>query len=488
MTPDSMAFCGVGSEDVGDWAMRECAGSRFKDARLGKRFLYIVSSMDKAFGESIPVAFQDWSNTKAAYRFFANDEVHEGEILQGHLQSTAQRFSATDGSILVLHDTTEFTYHREHPEQIGYTKSINSGRDKKGRLRSHKVCGVLMHSSLAMTRDGLPLGLAAVKLWTRAKFKGTNARKKKINPTRVAIAEKESVRWLENVETATTLLAEPSRLIHIGDRESDIYELFCKCQALGTHFLVRTCVDRLAADGVCKVSDMMAETAIKGNHFIAVSDGKGGVEQASLEIKYRHMIIRPPIGKQRLYPALKLTVIHAKELHPPKHRKAIDWKLLTDLAVTSKSQAIEQLTIYAMRWKIEVYHKILKSGCRIEAAKLRTAQRLTNLIAVSCILAWRVFWMTMLNRTHKNTSPQIALTSTEMQLLDHLVKDRNSRASKDTKLPPTLSHYLIKIARLGGYLARASDPPPGNITMWKGLSRLVDIKIGAIAATKLVGN
>ena len=276
--------------------------------------------------------------------------------------------------------------------------------------------------------------------------------------------------------------------IHIGDRESDIYELFCKCQALGTHFLVRTCVDRLAADGVCKVSDMMAETAIKGNHFIAVSDGKGGVEQASLEIKYRHMIIRPPIGKQRLYPALKLTVIHAKELHPPKHRKAIDWKLLTDLAVTSKSQAIEQLTIYAMRWKIEVYHKILKSGCRIEAAKLRTAQRLTNLIAVSCILAWRVFWMTMLNRTHKNTSPQIALTSTEMQLLDHLVKDRNSRASKDTKLPPTLSHYLIKIARLGGYLARASDPPPGNITMWKGLSRLVDIKIGAIAATKLVGN
>ena len=492
MTNVSEGFDHAGFEGIGDWAMRECAGSHFKDARLGKRFLSIVRGMGKAIGASIPAAFQDWGNTKAAYRFFANDDVHEGEILQGHLQSTADRFSATDGSILVLHDTTEFTYQREHPERIGYTKSVNSGRDKKGRLRSHKVCGVLMHSSLAMTRDGLPLGLAAVKLWTRAKFKGANAQKKKINPTRVPIAGKESVRWLENVETATTLLAEPSRLIHIGDRESDIYELFCKCHDLGTHFLVRTCVDRLAADGTCKVSDLMADTAVKGVHHVNVPDGKGGTDQACLEIRYRHITVQPPIGKQRLYPALSLTVVHAKERGNPKHRKAIDWKLLTDLPVTSKSEALERLSMYAMRWKIEVYHKILKSGCRIETAKLRTAQRLTNFIAICCILAWRVFWMTMINRTRQNAVPDLALTPIEMQLLDHLVKDKNDRAPTKTKgkakSPPTLSHYIIKIARLGGYLARANDPPPGNMTMWKGLSRLIDIEIGAIAAAEIVGN
>ena len=114
--------------------------------------------------------------------------------------------SPTDGLVLVLHDTTEFSYQREKPEAIGITKSINSGRDKAGRLRSHTVCGILMHSSLAVTTEGLPLGLAAVKFWTRKKFKGTAALKKKINPTRVPIEKKESIRWLENLKQSTELL------------------------------------------------------------------------------------------------------------------------------------------------------------------------------------------------------------------------------------------------------------------------------------------
>jgi hypothetical protein len=160
--------------------------------------------------------------------------------------------AATDGLVLVLHDTTEFTYQREKSEAIGITKSINSGRDKAGRLRSHTVCGILMHSSLAATTDGLPLGLTAVKFWTRKKFKGTAALKKKINPTRVPIEKKKSIRWLENLKQSTELLEEPGRCVHIGDRESDIYELFCAAQQIGTHFLITTCVDRLAGDGITR--------------------------------------------------------------------------------------------------------------------------------------------------------------------------------------------------------------------------------------------
>ncbi len=116
---------------------------------------------------------------------------------------------------------------------------------KRGRLQHFTVCGILMHSSLAVTTDGLPLGLTAIKFWTRNKFKGTNALKRKINPTRVPIEEKESFRWLENLKQSTALLGEPQRCVHIGDRESDIYELFCAAQEAGTRFLVRTCVDRL---------------------------------------------------------------------------------------------------------------------------------------------------------------------------------------------------------------------------------------------------
>src|SRR5260370_1367119 len=110
--------------------------------------------------------------------------------------------------------------------------------------------------------EGLPLGLAAIKLWTRKKFKGTAALKKKINPTRVPIEHKESIRWLENMRQSTTLFGEPARCIHIGDRESDIYELFCTARELGTHFLVRTCVDRLAAEGNHTIADQMKDVSL----------------------------------------------------------------------------------------------------------------------------------------------------------------------------------------------------------------------------------
>jgi hypothetical protein len=341
-----------------------------------------------------------------------------------------------------------------------------------------------MHSSLAVTMEGIPLGLAAVKFWTRKKFKGTAALKKKINPTRVPIEKKESVRWLENLKQASELVADPERCIHIGDRESDIYELFCTAQELGTHFVVRTCVDRLAGDGNHTIADEMDDVETKGLHRIEVRDNNGDPAEAVLEIKYRRIRVLPPIGKQKRYPALTLTVIHAEERETPKNRKKIEWKLITDLPVQSRQDAIEKLEWYAMRWKIEVFHKILKSGCKAEESKLRTAERLVNLISVFCILSWRVFWMTMINRSAPEAPPSIALTKMEIGLLDRLVNDKG----KTVPQRKTLGTYLTKIARLGGYLARANDPPPGNMVMWRGLSRLTDIELGAVVGAQIVGN
>ncbi len=466
------------------WFDVELAGCSLADERLNRRLRKLLAQLGSAMGQSIPLVCQDWTNAKAAYRFFSNDRVSEADILAGHFRSTRDRTAATDGPVLVLHDTTEFSYRREKPEAIGITKAINSGRDKAGRLRSHTICGILMHSSLAVTTEGLPLGLTAVKFWTRKKFKGTAALKRKINPTRVPIEKKESVRWLDNLKQSTELLSDPGRCVHIGDRESDIYELFCAAQEAGTHFLVRTCVDRLAGDGDHTIADEMDEVAVKGLHRIEVRDNNGDPDEAVLEIRYRRLRVLPPIGKQKRYPALTLTVIHAEERGTPKNRKKIDWKLITDLPVQSRADAIGKLDWYALRWKIEVFHKILKSGCKAEEAKLRTAQRLANLIAIYCILSWRVFWMTMLNRSSPDASPALALTDAEIGLLDHLVKDKGQKPLRRR----TLSHYLTKIARLGGYLARASDPPPGNTVMWRGLSRLTDIALGAIVGAKLVGN
>ena len=233
----------------GAWFDREISACSLADRRLDKRLRLLLGRLGDAMGASIPLACQDWANTKAAYRFFSNERISEAAILAGHFAATRERFAAADGPILVLQDTTEFTYQRQRSERIGLTYRVNSGKDKAGRFRMHTVCGLLMHSSLAVTTEGLPLGLAAVKFWTRQKFKGTAALKKSINPTRVPIEHKESIRWLENLRRSTALFDAPDRCIHIGDRESDIYELFCTAAELGTHFLVRTCVDRLAGDG-----------------------------------------------------------------------------------------------------------------------------------------------------------------------------------------------------------------------------------------------
>jgi len=338
-----------GGESAGTaaWIDQELAGCEFADVRLAKRFKTLVARLAEGVGESIPMACQDWAGTKAAYRFFANDRVSEAEILAGHFQATRDRFRATPGTVLVLHDTTELSFQREKKQAIGVTHLPYGGKGKDGRPRLHTVCGILLHSSLVVTLEGLPLGIAAVKAWTRKKFKGCNALKKKINPTRVPIEEKESVRWLENLRRSTALLNEPQRCIHIGDRESDIYELFCEAQNIGTHFLVRTCVDRLAGDGKHTIADEMGEVRVKGLHRIEVRDAKGDYSEAILEIRYRRIRVLPPIGKQQRYPATTLYVIHAQERGAPKGRERIEWKLITDLPVTSRAEAIEKLTWYA---------------------------------------------------------------------------------------------------------------------------------------------
>ncbi len=266
---------------------RELAGCQLPDERLAKRLRQILDQLGNAMGEAIPRACQDWANTKAAYRFFSNHRVDEDAILKGHFMATRDRFAATAGPVLVLQDTTEFTYQREKPELIGLTNSVNSGKDKEGRLRHHAICGLLMHSSLAVTVDGTPLGMTAVKFWTRDKFKGTAALKRKINPTRIPIETKESYRWLENLRQSTALLSAPGRCVHVGDRESDIYELFCTAAELGTKFLVRVQTNRLAGDGDHTVYEELIGEPPQAVHTVTTRDSRGEPAKVTLDVTYK---------------------------------------------------------------------------------------------------------------------------------------------------------------------------------------------------------
>lgn len=175
-------------------------------------------------------------------------------------------------------------------------------------------------------------------------------------------------------------------------------------------------------------------------------------------------------------------MLHATERGKPPGRDPIDWKLITNVPVTSRAQAIEKLQWYALRWKIETFHKILKSGCQAEQSKLRTAERLVNLLATFCILSWRIFWLTMLNRSAKKAKATLAFTPLEIDILNRLASNPRSTGN------PSLQSCLVQLARLGGYLNRTGDAPPGNTVMWRGMSRLTDIELGFLMGAEHVGN
>lgn len=452
----------------------EAVDGQFADSRLRARFERLLLQMGERPGSGISVACEDWANTKAAYRFLSNPRVSEDAILSGHFAATKRRVAATQERVLVLHDTTEFSFKREAADSIGLLKKLPKPKTMRDAFGAphFTTCGILMHSSLLVTLAGIPLGLGAVKFWTRDRFKGTNALKRKVNTTRIPIEQKESMRWLDNLRQVTTLVENPVQCVHIGDRESDIYELFQAAVEAQTFFLVRTCVDRLSGGKERLVSEEITESKSKGLHTISLTDRDGQVRNATLDIKFLTLVIRPPVDKKKRCTPMELTVIDARELAPRENTEPIVWKLLTNLPIKTLADAIEKLGWYAMRWKIETFHKILKSGCRAESSRLRTAERLVNLIAIFCIVSWRIFWMTMLQRAIPSAAPTIAFTEDEIFIL--------TRRRSHSKNVQSLAECTIEVAKLGGYLARSSDPPPGNLVIWRGLARLNDLTCGTL--------
>ena len=464
---------------MADWLKEELSECHFKDKRLTERFKSIITSLSKGNGKSIPQISEEWSMTKATYRFLSNDRVEENEILSGHFNQAARRIESVEGPVLVLYDTTEFAYHRRKPEDIGYISRLPINKKWAEELgRDYKSCGVLLHASLAVTPEGLPLGLTSTKFWTREVFKQTRQLKRHVNPTRIPIEEKESFRWLENVRnTNQSINDEPSKLVHIGDRESDIYEYFSSCQGLGSYFIVRSCVNRLANEST--LVEEVALQPVSYKHTIEYIDSDGKQIRAKLDIKVKWLTLHPPLDKQGQYPSLSIAVVSACENNPPSDRHQIKWVFLTNLPVTQKAEAIQVLDWYKQRWKIEIYFKILKSGLKAEESKLRTADRLTRLIAMYCILAWRIHWLTMLNRETRNFPPCLAFEKSEIEIL--------SRYFKKLPEPQNLQDYIERLARLGGYLARKKDPPPGNSVIWRGLNKLNELRAGFELAN-FVGN
>ncbi len=327
-----------------------------------------------------------------------------------------------------------------------------------------------MHTVLAATATGVPLGVLHQKVWAREKTRRSDTRR------RSSIVQKESARWIESLEVSQTLIPTKVRLITIADREADIYELFAHPRRSNCEFLIRaaqnrsTKVDAFSAN-VQPLFAAIRQTPCQGEFTLALQrTPRRAARGANLSIRFTHLWLQPPAHLKSLSP-IAVDVILAEEEHPPEGERPISWLLLTTLGIKDLSAARQSLSWYAQRWLIERYFFVLQSGCRIEALQLERAERLQRALATYTIVAWRLLWLTYEARQHADCCVESILEPAEWQGLYCTIH----QTPRPPTVAPSLGECVRWIAQLGGFKNRGRNESPGIETLWRGLQRLHDI-------------
>jgi hypothetical protein len=331
--------------------------------------------------------------------------------------------------------------------------------------------GMLVHSTLAFNEAGTPLGLLDVQCWVRdPEDFGSKHRRHEL-----PLEAKESAKWLRSLQAVEQIQTQcpDTRLVSVGDRECDIYELFVwATEKTGRPaLLVRAEKDRLLADGQEHLWAHVQAQALSGMVTLKVPRrGNSPARDATVEVRFARVELRAPQRKRGL-PAVGLWAVQAREVEPPVGVPAVEWMLLSTLAVEDFQQALEKLRWYAGRWGIEVFHRVLKSGCQIESRQLAGADRLEACLAIDMVVAWRIFHLTKLGREIPDVPCTVYFEEHEWQALVTYVK-RNPQLPSE---PPSMREAVRMVASLGGFLGRKCDGEPGTQTTWIGLQRLDDL-------------
>lgn len=433
-----------------DWITREFKRTDLGDRRLNQRLQQIVSDLSQNPQSTIPQASGTWARTKGAYRFFDHGGVTPEVILAGH-QAAALERAASQQIVLMVQDTTSLNY---------ACQEADSGLGSLGN-RDDQALGLWLHTTLAVDEAGTALGLMKAQMWTRDPAKaGIAARRKKR-----ALVEKESQRWLTSFEESIRVagLLPKSRIINVADREGDIYELFAKAaQHPQVGVLVRARHNRRLAEEQKGLWDFITSQPVAGQAEITVPRKPGvASHSATLELRFGAVEIRKKSS------ALKLWIVEARQ-SGVSAAKAICWRLLTNQPVNDLAGAVEKVEWYRQRWRIEEFHRVLKTGSQAEARQLETVARLKNVLAVDLIIAWRVLELTRLCRQSPNLPATELLTEDEVKVLCAMHPAFGGRRALQ------LREAARAIAQWGGFLARKSDGEPGPMTLWLGLLRLND--------------
>ena len=466
------ALAKLGRQRQSQWAQHEFAHAPLPDQRLVKRLILMATDFAQAPTASIPQACGSWAKSKAAYRFFDHDGLTPEAIHVSHVQATVER-AVAHPIVLCVQDTTMLNY-STHPQTQGLGP-IGNNRDK--------TIGLLLHSTLALTPGGQPLGLLHAASWSRSTTtfgRSSHAR------NRTPQADKESQKWRTSFAACQALAAQcpDTTLVNVSDREGDLYELFADAQTPRSgprvELLVRAQHNRQVEHPQKALWACLAAQRVSGRLKIQVprKDGQPG-RLATLAIRHTRVTLCPPCLKAD-QPPLTLWAVEARETRPPKGVQPICWRLLTTLAVESFSAAVERVRWYAQRWQIEVLHKVLKSGCAVEQRQLETAARLQRVVMVDLIVGWRVLALCKAGRESPDGLAREWLSEGEWRALTCYMEER----ARPPRRSPSVRQAVRWIAQLGGFLGRRSDGEPGPIVVWRGLQQLRAIT----AAWKRFGN
>lgn len=442
----------------------ELHGIDLGDERLNKRSVKVIEALAANPEASINGACQGWGDTLAAYRLFDHGNVTYEQILDPHCQATLERMAKVP-VVLIPQDTTELDF-TDHPP-----------KDARCLNRETRF-GLYQHSHLAVTPDKLMLGVVGIEYFDRA----PESLGKTVERVTLPIEEKESFRWLKGYRLACELAAQcPStQIVSVADREADIYDIFVDAQEQTgprAEYIIRAKEDRSTLErnpaagraAYHKVRDEVRRSKILTTRVIELeATPKRKARQATVEVRAMTVQIKPPHARSHL-PSVTVNIVMVEEVGGPGDGTDVSWLLITTLPIGTLDEVLRIVDYYGARWTVEIFFRILKSGCRVEEIQLETNRRLQNCLAFYNIIAWRILYLTYMNRTTPTLPCTAVFDDAEWKSVWRVVTKQSLPST-----PPTLSEFMKLLTQLGGYNNRAREPAAGPQTIWIGMRRMLD--------------
>lgn len=455
------------SDESHRWAEQEFGEGRLGDARRTRRLVGMAAGLAGNVGTAISSCCGR-SGAQAVSRLLSRAETTLKSVTSTHIEQTAQRCRGRE-RILAVQDTTALDFSTHGcTEGLGYITT------------SQKSRGLLMHTVLAVEQDKTPLGLLGMQIWSRDDASRGCSKSRRSRTT----SQKESQKWLRGLAQAQSATADDQPVLVVGDRESDVYALFVAPRRANVGLLVRVAHNRAVVDGEfgC-MRDALENAPVVGSYWLDVPrQGSRRKRTAQLEVRVARVDLRRPANRASdvSKKAVRVSLIRVVEIDAPEGVVGLEWTLLTSDVIESLDDAVEMIRCYSARWVIEEFHKVLKSGCRVEELQLDSAERLIPAIGIMAVVAWRVLYLTKRARQNPEMNPLEVASAEEVSVMSLWLR---SEGDKQWHIS-TASQFNIAVARLGGFLGRKSDGMPGIKTTWQGLRQLEALVLGYKLATQ----